>query len=680
MIQKIRKRDGRLVEFERSKIAKAVFKAFVATKTKDGKRAEEIAAEVVKIIEKRIPGIPGVEDVQDIVEEVLIKNDYAAVAKSYILYREKRAQIRKAKQFFGVSDELKLSVNAVRVLERRYLLKDDIGNVIETPAGLFRRIAKAIALDPESEEEFFNMLTALEFLPNTPTLMNAGTDLGQLSACFVIPVEDSLVDIFDAVKHMALIQQSGGGTGFSFSRLRPSGDIVKSTKGVASGPVTFMRVFDTTTDVIKQGGKRRGANMGILRADHPDIIEFITAKTKEGFLTNFNISVAVDDKFMKAVLEDGEYELINPRNREVVRKVRARDIWNLIITMAWRTGDPGVVFIDEINRRNPTPGVGEMESTNPCGELPLLPYESCNLGSINLAKMVKNGSIDWEKLEKNITIGVRFLDNIIDVNKYPIAEIEAITLANRKIGLGVMGFADMLVQLGIPYDSEEALKTGEETMRFLEAKSHAASEKLAIERGAFPNFERSIYKTPIRNSTVTTVAPTGTISIIAGCSSGIEPLFAVSFVRNVMEGTKLLEVNPYFEAVAKERGFYSEELMMKIAKQGTLKGLEEVPEDVKRVFVTAFDIAPEWHVKMQAAFQKYTDNAVSKTINFPNDVDIKEVEKAYMLAYELKCKGITVYRYGSKAQQVLYLGEPTDKYVSADAEYAGGCPAHVCPV
>ncbi|MFZ2412326.1 MAG: vitamin B12-dependent ribonucleotide reductase [Candidatus Methanoperedens sp.] len=682
MAQKIRKRDGRLVDFDKSKIANAVFKAFIATKNKDGKRASDIAAQVVETLDERIPGIPGVEDVQDIVEEVLIKNGYAAVAKSYILYREKRAQIRKAKQFFGVSDEMKLSVNAVRVLERRYLLKDDKGNVIETPSGLFRRIAKAIALDPESEEEFFNMLLSLEFLPNTPTLMNAGTDLGQLSACFVIPVEDSLVGIFDAVKHMAIIQQSGGGTGFSFSRLRPSGDIVKSTKGVASGPVTFMRVFDTTTDVIKQGGKRRGANMGILRADHPDIIEFITAKTKEGFLTNFNISVAVDDKFMKAVLEDGEYELINPRNREVVRKVRARDIWNLIITMAWRTGDPGVVFIDEINRRNPTPEVGEMESTNPCGELPLLPYESCNLGSINLAKMVKNGSINWEKLEKTIALGVRFLDIIIDVNKYPIAEIEAITRANRKIGLGVMGFADMLVQLGIPYDSEDALKKGEEIMSFIQEKSHTASERLAEERGAFPNFPGSIYKDkkPLRNSTVTTVAPTGTISIIAGCSSGIEPLFAVSFVRNVMEGTKLLEVNPYFETVAKERGFYSEELMMKIAKQGTLKGIEEVPEDVKRVFVTAFDIAPEWHVRMQAAFQKYTDNAVSKTINFPNDVDIKEVEKAYMLAYELKCKGITVYRYGSKTQQVLYLGDITDKFVSADAEYAGGCPAPVCPV
>ncbi len=680
MIEKIKKRDGRIVDFDNSKIAKAVFKAFIATKSKDGKRAEDIAKQVVELLEKRISGIPGVEDVQDTVEEVLIKDGYTGVAKAYILYREKRAQIRKAKEFLGVKDEMKLSVNAARVLKRRYLLKDEDGNVIETPLQLFRRIAKAVALDPESEDEFLEMMANLDFLPNTPTLMNAGTDLGQLSACFVIPVEDSLVSIFDAVKDMALIQQSGGGTGFSFSHLRPSGDIVKSTKGVASGPVSFMRVFDTTTDVIKQGGKRRGANMGILRADHPDIIEFITAKTKEGYLTNFNISVAADDKFMKAVREDGEYGLINPRNGEMVKKVRARDIWNLIITMAWRTGDPGVVFIDEINKHNPTPQIGEMESTNPCGELPLLPYESCNLGSITLARMVKNGSIDWEKIEKIINNAVRFLDNIINVNRYPLVEIESITKANRKIGLGIMGFADMLVQLGIPYDSEEGLKTGEEIMRFIREKSHAASERLAIERGAFPNFPGSIFKKPIRNSTVTTVAPTGTISIIAGCSSGIEPLFAVSFVRNVMEGTKLLEINPYFEAVAKERGFYSEELMMRIAKQGTLAGIDEVPDDVKRVFVTAFDIAPVWHVRMQAAFQKYTDNAVSKTINFPNDVDIKEVEKAYMLAYELKCKGITVYRYGSKSQQVLYLGDRIDKFVSADDEYSGGCPAPVCPV
>jgi len=678
--EKIRKRDGRIVEFDRSKISNAVYKAFVATKSKDGKIAGDIAEQVVEIIEKRIKGIPGVEDVQDIVEEVLIKNGYAGVARAYILYREKRAQIRKAKELLGVRDELKLPINAVRVLKRRYLLKDDLGNATETPLELFRRIAKAIALDPGSEDEFLNILMNLEFLPNSPTLMNAGTDLGQLSACFVIPVEDSLVSIFDAVKSMALIQQSGGGTGFSFSHLRPSGDVVRTTHGVASGPVSFMRVFDITTEVIKQGGKRRGANMGILKADHPDIIEFITAKTKEGFLTNFNISVAVDDKFMTAVKMDGDYELINPRNNEVVKKMRAREIWNLIITMAWKTGDPGVVFIDEINMHNPTPHVGMIESTNPCGEVPLLPYESCNLGSINLARMVKDMVICWEKLEKTINLGVKFLDNIIDVNKYPLAEIEAITKANRKIGIGVMGFADMLVQLGIPYDSEEALKTGEEVMKFIHEKSHAMSERLAQVNDTFPNFPGSIFKKPMRNATVTTVAPTGTISIIAGCSSGIEPLFAISFVRNVMEGTKLLEVNPYFEKVARERGFYGEELMMKIAKHGTVAGIDEVPEDVRRVFVTAFDIAPEWHVRMQAAFQKHCDNAVSKTINFPNDVDIKEVEKAYMLAYELKCKGITVYRYGSKAQQVLYLGDAVDKYVSADDEYAGGCPAQVCPV
>ena len=1079
------------MEFDRSKIAKAIFKAFIATKNKDGIIAGDIAAQVVDLIGKRIRGIPGVEEVQDIVEEVLIKNGYSGVAKAYILYREERARIRKAKEFMGVKDELKLSVNAVRVLKRRYLLRNDMGDVIETPLELFRRIARAVALDPGSEEEFINLLSSLEFLPNSPTLMNAGTDPGQLSACFVIPVEDSLVSIFDAVKSMALIQQSGGGTGFSFSKLRPSGDMVRTTHGVASGPVSFMRVFDVTTEVIKQGGKRRGANMGILRADHPDIIEFITAKTKEGVLTNFNISVALDDRFMKAVLEDGEYELINPRNREVTKKVRAKEIWNLIITMAWRTGDPGVIFIDEINRHNPTPHIGMMESTNPCvvgntlistenglirmkdlvekypdgdiriavdkrvplqivnrdgtislirskqsgidfnkiskafyvgeketyrivmesgyelictadhkvltdegwvkavdlnqlkhkiliqsregkfsehyelpfeiknefigengktygfnlpdkwskelgqvlgwlvgdgwlrdkdkncrvgftfsnqdrkvmdyfkpiinrwysfdikevkrengvyhlsyhskyfmdffrklgikavdgefktvpesiftapkeavvgflqglftadgtvnfikdkssyirltsksirllkeiqmlllnlgikskiydrsrppqenkfsylnkngesrkygsngiyfeleinkesvmkflreigflcelhkdkiskfftkgfysdkfeerikyvkengrefvydlteprtlsfisngivsldcGEQPLLPYESCNLGSINLAKMIKDGGIDREKLEKTINTAVRFLDNVIDINKYPLQQTEAITLANRKTGLGVMGFADMLVQLGIPYDSEEALNMAEEIMSFIQEKSHAMSERIAEERGAFPNFPGSIYRKPIRNATVTTIAPTGTLSIIAGCSSGIEPLFAISFVRNVLEGTKLLEVNPYFEAIAKERGFYSEELMMKIAKQGTLAGIDEVPDDVKRVFVTAFDVAPEWHVRMQAAFQKHCDNAVSKTINFPHDVDIKEVEKAYMLAYELKCKGITVYRYGSKPQQVLYLGDDVDKFVSADDEYAGGCPGpSMCPV
>lgn len=680
MIEKIRKRDGRIVDFNRSKIFNAISKAFIATNSKNGSNADDMTGKVIKILESRFPGFPGVEDVQDIVEEVLIKNGHVETAKAYILYREKRSQIRKAKEFLGVRDELKLSVNAVRVLERRYLLKDEKGNVIETPLQLFRRVSKAVAFDPESEEEFMNMLSSLEFLPNTPTLMNAGTKMGQLSACFVIPVEDSLVSIFDAVKDMALIQQSGGGTGFSFSHIRPSGDIVKSTKGVASGPVSFMRIFDTTTDIIKQGGKRRGANMGILRADHPDIIDFITAKTKEGFLSNFNISVAMDDKFMEALISESDYELINPRNKEIVRKVKAQDIWNLIITTAWRTGDPGVVFIDEINRHNPTPLIGKMESTNPCGELPLLPYESCNLGSINLAKMVKDGAIDWDKLEKTISLGVRFLDNIIDINRYPLPEIEKITKANRKIGLGVMGLADMLVQLMIPYDSEEALATAEKIMSFIQKKSHERSARLAEDKGAFPNISGSIYKEPVRNSTLTTVAPTGTISIIAGCSSGIEPLFAISYVRNVLEGTKLIEVNPYFEEAARKGGFFSEGLLMKIARTGTVADIDEIPEDVRRVFVTAFDISPVWHVRMQAAFQKHCDNAVSKTINFPHDADIKEVEKAFLLAYELKCKGITVYRYGSKSTQVLYFRDPEDKFVSVDSEYAGGCIDRVCPV
>ncbi len=1026
-IRHIKKRDGRVVTFDRSRIVNAIHKAFIATKSEDGRKAEDIANQVIKILEER-EGIPDVEEIQDIVEEVLIKNDYVNVAKAYILYRKKRSELRKAKEFFGVRDELKLSMNAIRVLERRYLLKDENGNVIETPSQLFRRVAKAVAMNPEEEKAFYEVMSRLEFLPNTPTLMNAGTKVGQLSACFVLPIEDSLKSIFDAVKYMAIIQQSGGGTGFSFSRLRPSGDIVKSTKGVASGPVSFMRIFDITTEVIKQGGKRRGANMGILNVNHPDIIEFITCKSKEGFLSNFNISVAVDDRFMEAVKKDEEYELINPRNKEVMKKVRARDIWNLIITMAWKTGDPGVVFIDEINRHNPTPHIGKIESTNPCitgdtfiitpegvfqvkelvgkqtklalngkfyatgkegfyktgvkkvikiitdkgyeikltedhvvkcvikktrykvyeawkkagefkegdeiilsnnrgliwhgkgtfeqgyllglllgdgtlkkeagiveiwgkeesvrsmlievekaaktlhhradfnslhvassgsyrmklaslrdlaeefgilpgnkkvteelektsyefhigflrgifdadgtvvgdtkkgtsirlwlkdlsalktisrmlarlgiisniyenrknagekllqghelvitndnilvfaihigfshpekaeklnekiksykrkmnrerfvakvkriesvgyeevydvnvpginafdanaicvhncGEQPLLPYESCNLGSINLAKMVRNGEIDWDKLERTITIAVRFLDNVIDVNNYPLEKIKRVTLANRKIGLGVMGFADMLVQLGIPYNSEEGLKKGEEVMKFIQERAHSASEKLAEEKGEFPNFPGSIYDKPIRNATVTTIAPTGSISIIAGCSSGIEPLFAISFIRNVLEGAELIEVNPYFEKVAKERGFYSEALMMKIAKQGRLSNIEEIPEDIKRVFVTAFEIEPEWHVRMQAVFQKYCDNAVSKTINLPHDADIKDVERAYMLAYELKCKGITVYRYGSKPKQVLYLGDEK-AYISADAEYAGGCPAPIC--
>jgi ribonucleoside-diphosphate reductase alpha chain len=529
-------------------------------------------------------------------------------------------------------------------------------------------------------------MVRLDFLPNSPTLMNAGTKLGQLSACFVLPVEDSLESIFDALKHMALVQQSGGGTGFSFSKLRPKGDIVRSTKGVASGPVSFIRIFDVTTDVIKQGGKRRGANMGILRVDHPDIIEFITVKQQEGVLENFNISVGITDAFMEAVRKDEEYPLVNPRNKEVVRHMRARDVFDMIVTAAWRTGDPGLVFLDEVNRHNPTPALGDIESTNPCGEVPLLPYESCNLGSINLSHFVSRGEVDWERLRKAVRLGVHFLDNVIDANRYPLRAIERMTKGNRKIGLGVMGFAEMLIMLGMRYDTKEAVSFAEKLMSFIQHEAKQKSRELAEERGSFPNIDKSIYAgEAMRNATVTTIAPTGTISIVAGTSSGIEPLFAISFIRNVMEGTKLLEVNPLFERIARERGFYSTALMMKIAKTGSIQDMKEVPRDVRELFVTAMDIAPEWHVRMQTAFQRHVDNAVSKTINLPYDASLEDVRRAFWLAYELKCKGITVYRYGSKREQVLYIGsilkkETGEEHISADAEYSGGCPTRECIV
>ncbi len=699
-VSKITKRDGCIVSFDETKITNAIFKALQAVKKGDGDHAEKLSKDVVKLINERFEDkIPSVENVQDIVEEVLIRDGYANVAKAYILYRQKRTEIREFKKFFGVVDDLKLGVNAIKVLKNRYLMKDYEGKVIETPSQLFRRVAKAVAkadllYDKKADvertgEEFYQVMANREFLPNSPTLMNAGTRLGQLSACFVLPVEDSIDGIFTTLKHMAMIHQSGGGTGFSFSKLRPAGDIVGSTKGIASGPVSFMTIYDAATNVIKQGGRRRGANMAILDVTHPDILKFIEAKSREGILTNFNISVAVTDEFMDAVEKDGEVALINPRSGKAEAKLRARHVFDLIVANAWRTGDPGLVFIDEINRHNPTPQLGEIRSTNPCGEQPLLPFESCNLGSINLAKMIKNNELDWEKLRRVTRTAVHFLDNVIDVNKYPVLEIGELTRANRKIGLGVMGFADMLIILGIPYDSEEALAMGEKVMKFVSDEAIKKSVEIGEKRGAFPNFEGSFwekkgYKT-IRNSTVTTVAPTGTISIIAGCSGGIEPLFAVAFVRNVMEGTRLLEIQPTFEKLAEERGFYSRDLMLEIAKTGSIQNNGKIPRDVRRIFVTALDIDAEWHVRMQAAFQKYVDNAVSKTVNLPPDATVEDVRRVYLLAYKLKCKGVTVYRYGSKKEQVLYVGPlltkemATEKHVSADSEYAGGCPASVCP-
>lgn len=565
---------------------------------------------------------------------------------------------------------VELTENALRVLKKRYLLKDENGNVIETPDEMFRRVAHDIALADEAygedvkkaEEDFYEIMSNLLFIPNSPTLMNAGTRIQQLSACFVLPIEDSMESIFEAVKHTALIHQSGGGTGFSFSRIRPKGDIVRSTGGVASGPISFMKVFNSATDVIKQGGKRRGANMGILDVTHPDILDFIKCKDDLRELTNFNISVAVSDEFMEKAMKGEDYELINPRTKEAVGKLNAKKVFDMITEHAWKTGEPGIIFLDEINRHNQVPHVGRIESTNPCGEQPLLPYESCNLGSINVSRFVKGKEIDWDKLRDVVWKAVHFLDNVIDRNKFPIEKVKEMTRANRKIGLGIMGFADLLIQLGIPYNSEEALKIAEKLMAFIQNEGRLASVELGKRRGSFPNFKGSVWDgkyEAMRNATITTIAPTGTISIIAGCSSGIEPLFAISFVRNVLDkGDKLYETNPYFERISKELGFYSEELMKKIVENnGSVQGIEEVPPEIQRIFVTALDISPEWHVKMQAAFQKYTDNATSKTINLREEATVEDVRNAYLLAYKLKCKGITVYRYGSRPEQVLVVKE-----------------------
>jgi len=681
----------------RTQVARAVFAAAESMGMSDRERIEQLTGEVIERLEKLPPRpgaeqpLPGMEDlvpksqrkqrrlpsgseIQAIVEEILASKESAQKEEV-----EPEMETTTVKATTKTTGGVKLSANALRVLERRYLKKDAQGQAIETPEDMFHRVAQTVAsaeliYNPEAdvksrEEEFYRLMASLEFLPNSPTLMNAGRELGQLSACFVLPVEDSMESIFDAVKNTAIIHKSGGGTGFSFSRLRPESDRVGSTGGVASGPVSFIRAFDIATDVIKQGGTRRGANMGILSVDHPDIINFIISKEDLTSLTNFNISVAVTTEFMEAVKSGADYNLINPRTKEVTDKLNAKEVFDKMVAMAWKTGDPGIVFIDRINEDNPTPELGAVESTNPCGEQPLLPYESCNLGSIDLSKVVrtKNGAaeIDYPKLEQAIKTAARFLDNVIDVNKFPLPQIEEMTKKSRKIGLGVMGFADMLIRLGIPYDSEKALKAAADIMQFITDKSSQASQELAEERGAFPAFAGSIYDKPggpeMRNASCTTIAPTGTLSIIVGCSSGIEPLFALSYQRNILDGEQFIEVNPYFEEVAKKEGFYSEELMRQLAEGAKLGDIEGIPDNIKRLFVTAHEIEPKWHIRMQAAFQKFTHNAVSKTVNFSREATEEDVAKVYLLAYEEGVKGVTIYRDGSREGQVLTTGKKAEK-------------------
>ena len=588
---------------------------------------------------------------------------------------------------------MELTENALKVLEKRYFRKDENGVLIEDWQKMLTRVAANIASgDEEKTRRFYQLMDSGYFLPNSPTLMNAGGDLQQLSACFVLPLEDSMESIFETVKNAALIHKSGGGTGFSFSRLREANARVRSTNGVSSGPLSFLKVFNAATDAVKQGGTRRGANMAILNVDHPQILDFITCKENPAALNNFNISVGVTEEFMQAVANDDEYNLISPHTGAISKKLKARDVFALIVKMAHKNGEPGIVFLDRLNNANPTPALGKIESTNPCGEQPLLPYEACNLGSINLALLIKDGDVNWDKLKEVVQDSVDFLDAVIDVSKFPLPQIENISKANRKIGLGVMGWADLLFQLKIPYASEEAVTLAAKLMEFIDFYAKKHSSELAVKKSAFPNFPESIYangslkretlnqdweslkekikKEGIRNATLTTIAPTGTISMIADTSSGIEPQFSLAYVKNVMDGEKLIYVNKYLQKALEEKGIYNKKLLEEILTRGSLACIEDIPEELQKVFQTAHDISPEWHIRMQAAFQKYTDNAVSKTINFPNSATVEDIQSAYELAYHLGCKGVTVYRDGSRESQVLYLGtqmttsEKTDQKVA----------------
>lgn len=682
-INKIIKRDGREVEFSLDKLAGAIWKAGKETGEYDEKEAKRLAEITVALVEKTLKKdeLAQVEKVQDVVEQVLMAAGHYQTAKAYILYRAARSDERRVERIIGVKDDLDLSPNQLKVLRNRYLLKDQDGKVIETPSQLFRRVAKTLAKVEKDykvpkakiqtiENDFYEVMSRLEFLPAGRTLNNAGTPQSQLANCFVLPVEDSMEGIFDSVKWMAMVHQRGGGTGFNFSKLRPKGDIVtKSSGGFATGPVSFMKVFDIATRQVMQGGKKRGANMGILNVDHPDILDFISAKAERGEIENFNISVGVTDDFMKAVDQDKEWHLRNQRTGEIVQTIRAKTLMGQLVSMAWRTGDPGLIFLDPINRNNPLlEKYGRIDATNPCGEQPLHPFDACNLGSINLAKMVVNGlKVDWERLKFVVRTGVRMLDNVIDACNYPLPQITETVRANRRIGLGVMGWADMLYQLRIPYDSDEGVKLAKKVAKFIQEESWQMSMDLANEKGAFPRWKESAFAKQgkkVRNVAITTIAPTGSISMLADASSGIEPVFALAFTKNVVEEAGLSYLNKYFEKELAESAWADgdhehkvrDRIVREVAQQGTVAQVSGVPEEAKSVYRTAHDITPEWHVMMQAAWQKYTDNAVSKTINFPHNATIDDVESAYMSAWKAGCKGITIYRDGSKDVQILSVG------------------------
>ncbi len=672
-ITQVRKRDGRIVLFDQQKITTAIFKAAQAIGGTDYELAERLGAQVIEDICSRFKdSIPTVEQIQDSVETILIKTGHAKTAKAFILYRHERTMIREAKKEIlgGLVDTSHLNLNQLRIAEAKYLMRDDNGKVIETPDQMFRRVANALA-QPErayggeeavkkAAETFYTTFSKLEFLPGGRTISNAGIGCNQLANCFVLPVGDSMEEIFDAVKWQALVQKTGGGTGFDFSRLRTKGSRVVKSNGVASGPVTFITVFDAATSVIMQGN-RRGANMGILRIDHPDVLEFVTMKDDLTKLNNFNISISVTNTFMEALENGEEYDLVDPHTHQVVKRLDARYVWRQLYEHAWKTGEPGIIFIDRINERSTVRHLGEIRATNPCGEVPLLDFEVCNLGSVNLSLCVKNGTVDFERLRRITRTGVWMLDNVIDAGTYPLPQITEMAQKTRRIGLGVLGFADMLYQLGIGYNTDEGVELGEKVMEFIEHEAHNMSQELAEKKGVFPAWKGSTFEKegiPMRNCAVTSIAPTGTLSMLGDTSGGIEPNFAICFIKNSHSlGQQFVYVNKYFEKVAKERGFYTPDLMKKIAEKGSLHGIMEVPEDVKAVFVTAHDISPVDHIRMQAAFQKNVDNAISKTINFANYAAPEDVQKGYLLAWKLGCKGCTVYRDGSRQNQVLNIKE-----------------------